>query len=49
MLEELKEINEVIKNIADFVQNNEKIKPDFEEYVKTRLIKKKKKILLSLK
>ena len=35
MLEDLKEINEVIKNLAEFVQNNEKIKPDFEEYLKT--------------
>ena len=35
MLEDLKEINEVIKNLAEFVQTNEKIKPDFEEYLKT--------------
>ena len=35
MLENLKEINEVIKNLAEFVQNNDKIKPDFEEYMKT--------------
>lgn len=35
MLEQLKEINEVIKNIALFVQQDETIKPDFEEYLKT--------------
>ncbi len=35
ILEELKEINDVIKSIADFVQTNETIKPDFEEYLKT--------------
>ena len=35
MLEELKEINEVIKNIAEFIQNDDRIKPDFEEFIKT--------------
>lgn len=34
-LDELKIINNVIKNIADFVQNDPKIKPDFQEYLKT--------------
>lgn len=33
--EELKEINDVIKNLAEFVQSNEIVKPDFEEYLKT--------------
>ena len=28
-------INDVIKNVALFVQENEQIKPDFEEYIKT--------------
>lgn len=35
MLENLKEINEIIKKIAEFVQNDDKIKADFEEYIKT--------------
>ena len=35
MQEELQEINEVIKNIAQFVQENDIVKPDFEEYIKT--------------
>ena len=35
MLEDLKEINDVIKNLAEFVQSNDRIKPDFEEYIKT--------------
>lgn len=35
MFENLKDINEVIKNLAEFVQNDEKIKPDFIEYIKT--------------
>ncbi len=35
ILEDLKEINDVIKTLADFVQNNETVKPDFEEYLKT--------------
>lgn len=34
-LDELKIINDVIKNIADFVQNDPKVKPDFQEYLKT--------------
>ena len=33
--EELKEINDIIKNLAEFVQSNEIVKPDFEEYLKT--------------
>lgn len=32
---ELQEINDVIKNIANFMQENETVKPDFEEYLKT--------------
>ena len=35
ILEDLKEINEVIKTLADFVQSDEAVKPDFEEYLKT--------------
>ena len=35
ILEDLKEINDVIKDLADFVQNDEIVKPDFEEYIKT--------------
>ena len=35
ILEDLKEINDVIKSIAEFVQNDEYVKPDFEEYLKT--------------
>ena len=35
MLEESKEINEVINNIANFVQSDQSVKPDFEEYLKT--------------
>lgn len=35
ILEDLKEINDVIKELADFVQNDTSVKPDFEEYVKT--------------
>jgi len=35
ILEDLKEINEVIKQLADFVQTNDAVKPDFEEYIKT--------------
>ena len=35
VIDKLKEINDTIKNLADFVQNDEKIKPDFEEYIKT--------------
>ena len=35
VLEDLKEINEVIKYLAEFIQNDEIVKPDFEEYLKT--------------
>ena len=35
ILEDMKEINDIIKNLADFIQTNEKIKPDFEEYIRT--------------
>ncbi len=35
MQEELNEINEVVKNIALFIQEDSKIKLDFEEYIKT--------------
>lgn len=35
ILEDLKEINDVIKELAEFIQNDEKVKPDFEEYIKT--------------
>ena len=35
ILEDLKEINDVIKELAEFVQNDETVKPDFEEYLKT--------------
>lgn len=35
ILEDLKEINDVIKDLAVFIQNDETVKPDFEEYVKT--------------
>lgn len=35
IIEDMKEINDTIKNLADFVQTNEKIRPDFEEYLKT--------------
>ncbi len=35
VLESLKDINDVIKNIALFVQTDEFVKPDFEEYIKT--------------
>ena len=35
MLEEAKEINEVINNIAGFVQSAPSVKEDFEEYLKT--------------
>ena len=35
ILEDLKEINDVIKTLADFVQSDEAVKPDFEEYLKT--------------
>ena len=35
ILEDLKEINDVIKNLAEFIQQDETVKPDFEEYIKT--------------
>lgn len=35
VLEDLKEINDVIKELAEFIQNDEAVKPDFEEYIKT--------------
>lgn len=35
ILEDLKEINDVIKELAEFIQNDETVKPDFEEYIKT--------------
>ena len=30
ILEDLKEINDVIKELAEFIQNDEFVKPDFE-------------------
>lgn len=35
ILEDLKLINDTIKNLADFVQTNENVKEDFQEYIKT--------------
>ena len=35
MLEEAKEINEVINNIAGFIQSDNSVKGDFQEYLKT--------------
>ncbi len=35
ILEDLKEINDVIKELAEFIQKDELVKPDFEEYIKT--------------
>ena len=35
ILEDLKEINDVIKNLAEFIQTDADIRPDFEEYLKT--------------
>lgn len=35
ILEDLKEINDVIKELAEFIQNDEFVKPDFEEYIRT--------------
>lgn len=35
IIEDLKEINDVIKELAEFVQNDETVKPDFEEYIRT--------------
>ena len=35
ILEDLKIINDTIKNLADFVQKDDEVKSDFEEYIKT--------------
>lgn len=35
ILEDLKKINDVIKELAEFIQNDEFVKPDFEEYIRT--------------
>jgi len=35
ILEDLKEINDNIKNLADFIQNDDFVKVDFQEYVRT--------------
>ena len=35
MSEELQEINDVVKEIAMFIQEDKSVKPDFEEYLKT--------------
>lgn len=35
ILEDLKEINDVIKELAEFIQDDETVKPDFEEYIRT--------------
>lgn len=35
LLEDLKIVSDTIKNIVEFVQNDEVVKPDFEEYIKT--------------
>ncbi len=35
MSEELQEINDVVKDIALFIQSDKYVKPDFEEYIKT--------------
>lgn len=35
ILEDLKEINDVIKELAEFIQNDEFVRPDFEEYIRT--------------
>ena len=35
ILEDLREINDVIKELAEFIQNDEFVKPDFEEYIRT--------------
>ena len=33
--ETLKEINDVIKQVAEFIKTDETVKPDFDEYIKT--------------
>jgi hypothetical protein len=35
VIEDLKQINDVIKDIADFVRSDEAVKPDFDEYIRT--------------
>ena len=35
ILEDLKEINETIKNLAEFIQKDDSVKGDFQEYIKT--------------
>ena len=35
IIEELKEINDIIKDLALFIRQNERIQPDFAEYIKT--------------
>ena len=35
ILEDLKEINETIKNLAEFIQKDDAVKNDFQEYIKT--------------
>ena len=35
ILEDLKVVSDTIKNIVEFIQVNEKVKPDFDEYIKT--------------
>ena len=35
MQEELQQINDVIKDLAAFIQSDKKVRPDFEEYLKT--------------
>lgn len=35
ILEDMKEINDIIKDLADFVQANDNVKSDFEEYIRT--------------
>ena len=35
VLENVKEINDVIKNIAEFIQKDEYVHVDFDEYIRT--------------
>ena len=35
ILEDLKQINDTIKDLAEFIQKYESVRPDFEEYIKT--------------